>query len=47
MVGTDSDARKGAIREDENGSDGGGVRLDLSRNAFLSGPRLAEDGECR
>jgi hypothetical protein len=35
IVGADSDARDGAIGEDENGSDGVDVLLDLSRNALL------------
>jgi len=37
MVGTDGDARTGAIRKDEHGSDGADVRLDLSRNTVLLG----------
>jgi len=35
VIGSDSNARDSAIGEDENGSDGVGMLLNLSRNALL------------
>jgi len=48
MLGTDGDARDGAIREDKNGSDGVDVLLDLTGKALLVGlflPRTARVGK--